>query len=178
MKSIISLARLVSVVGVLLLVMSFLIPAHGEISGFVLPDTYEASCFFVTDDMNLWLESGDNVSLFSFFIVNSTDLNQILETGILEGIEPIFILENITEYQGVVHFPHPGIYGGVLSHPYNQPRIIRGGLSARPRMSFIYIGLILISPMAIIFIYQLFKKNGSILDRLFDRQMSTQFLSR
>jgi hypothetical protein len=158
MSSIIPFARLVSVVGVVLLIMSFLLPAHGEISGFVLPDTYEASCFFVTDDMNLWLESGDNMSLFSFFIVNSTDMNQILETGILEGIDPIFNLENVTDYQGVVHFPHPGIYGGFLSHHYNQSRIIRGGLSASPRMSFIYIGLILVIPMAIIIIERLFRK--------------------
>jgi hypothetical protein len=158
MGAIIQFTRLMSVVGVLLLVMSFLFPPNVDVGGFVVSDTYEVRCFFVTDDMNIWMESDDNATLFSLYIVNSTDLNQFLETGILEGIEPIFILENVTEYQGVVHFPHPGIYGWFLTHHYNDSRIIRGVMSARPRLSFIYIGLILVIPMAIIIIERLFRK--------------------
>jgi hypothetical protein len=158
MSTIRQLARLVSVVGATLLVMSLLFPPGTSVGGFVLPDTYEAQSFFVTDDMNLWMESGDNTSVFSLYIVNSTDMNQILETGTLESVEPIFVLENVTEYEGVVHFPHPGIYGWFISQPYNESRIIRGEMWAFPRLSFIYIGLLLVIPMAIIIIERLFRK--------------------
>lgn len=165
----ISLVRFVSVIGIVLLVMSFLFPAAADVSGHVVPDTYEGKSFFATEDMYLWIESGDNVSLFSLYIFNSTITNQILESGSLEGFEPIFSLENITEYQGVVHFPHPGIYGYFLTHSYDEYVLIRGGMSARPRMVFIYLGLILISPMVVIFISRLFRKKGRILDRLLDK---------
>jgi len=165
----ISLVRFVSVVGIVLLVMSFLFPAGADVSVHIAPDTYEGESFFATEDMYLWIESGDTVSRFSLYIFNSTITNQILESGSLEGIEPIFSLENITEYQGVAHFPHSGIYGYFLTHSYNNTRFIRGVMSAQPRMVFIYLGLILISPMAVIFISRLFRKKGRILDRLLDK---------
>jgi hypothetical protein len=158
MSSIVQIARFLCVVGLVLLAVSSLFPEGVGLDGSVQPHTYEARCFFVTGDMNLWIQSGDETSLFSLYIVNSTDITHILETGTMEGIEPVFVLENATEYSGVVDFPQPGIYAWFLSTPYNDTLFIQGGMSSSLRMPFFLSGLVMISPMAIIFIDWLFRK--------------------
>jgi hypothetical protein len=163
MSAITHLARLLAVVGAALLVMSFLFPAGIQMSGGLSPDiTYEAQYFLVTDDMYLHVSPKYGTNNFSLYVLSYEDMLQFLESGTLEGTNPLFVLENVSEYDGVVDFPSPGIYGSLITRPANTSVFVQGMMLAQPRLSFIITGLILISPMAIIIIYWLFREKLDI----------------
>lgn len=45
---------------------------------------------------------------------------QVLESGIMDGFEPLFALENIDQYIGWVRFPEPGTDGLIATHSHSE----------------------------------------------------------
>jgi hypothetical protein len=151
-----SLARLLSIFGFALLILSVVTPAVAWPGAFMAPDVIEGECFLVTDDMYMDIRS-EGEKNFSCTLLGYEDITQFLESGSMEGLHPILHLENISEYEGAIHFPGPGVYGLFLYHTNNESIIIRCIMMGM-RMSFIYPGLVLVSPLVITLAWGLVQK--------------------
>ncbi len=152
MRYVEQLSKLLFVIGVSLVAMSFLFPAGISGGAHIEPGEYEGTFFLVTDDVYLWTTTRYGNGTFSLFFLESDDVIQVIESGTMIGIEPLFALEDIMDYQGWLHFPGPGTYGFVAT-PSNNETIIHwiSGI-ALPRFSFIYAGIVLSVPMILIMI--------------------------
>ena len=163
MNTIKQLSRLLGVAGITLLVLSFMFSPGVSMTAGLSPHTpYEAQFFLITDNMYIHVNTKYDYGNFSLYILSYENMLQFLESETLEGIDPLFTLENASEYEGMIYFPTQGVYGSFLTCPTNTTVIIQGMMIARPRLSFIFTGLVMISPMAIIIIYWLFTEKLKI----------------
>ncbi len=151
-------SRLLFVIGVSLFAMSFLYPAGISGGTRIDPGYYEGTFFLVTDDLYFETRTRYGGRTFSIYFLESDDVIQVLESGTMIGIEPLFALEDIEEYEGWLHFPEPGTYGFVATHSHNESIIHWIWGIALPRFSFIYSGLVLSLPFVIVSIFNIYQK--------------------
>jgi len=152
MKLIEQVSKFLFVIGITLLIMSVLYPAGINGGESVDPGNYEGEFFLVTDAVYLQTTSREGNYTFSLYILDSDDVVQVLESGTMNGIEPLYALEDIMEYEGWLQFPEPGIYGLIVTHSHNESVIVWVHGIAFPRFSLIYAGLVLSLPMLVIVI--------------------------
>ena len=151
-------SRLLFVIGVSLLAMSFLFPAGISGGARIDPGYYEGKYFLVTDDLFFETRIIYGNGPFSIFFLESDDVIQVLKSGTMIGIEPLFALEDIEEYEGWLHFPELGTYGYVATHSNNESiRLWISGI-ALPRFSFIYPGIVLSLPFVIFSVFNIYQK--------------------
>ena len=154
-------SRLLFVIGVSLLAMSILFPSGLSGGGRIEPGYYQGTFFLVTDDVYLWTTTREGNRTFSIYFLESDDMFQVLESGTMLGIEPLFAMEDIEEYEGWLDFPEPGTYGYVVTHSYNDSIIHRIWGIALPRFSFIYPGIVLALPFVIVTVFNIYQKKIS-----------------
>jgi hypothetical protein len=156
-----SFSRLALVIGVTLVVLSFLLPVGVAMSEYVDPGSYQGEYFFVEDDFDLYVHTDFGNYSFSFYVLNYEDLLASLDSGTVNGTHPLITVENVEEYRGVMHFPGPGTYGIVVTHPYDKSIIIRFSALAYPRFSLLSTGIVISVPMAVIQLGMLLSNKGS-----------------
>lgn len=154
-------SRLLFVIGISLVAMSFLFPAGISGETHIDPGHYEGNYFLVTDDIYFETRVIYGNGPFSIYFLESDDVIQVLEEGTMIGIEPLVALEDIEEYEGWLHFPEPGTYGFVATHSHNESIILRIWGIALPRFSFIYPGLVLSLPFVIVTVFNTYQKKIS-----------------
>jgi hypothetical protein len=154
-------SRLLFVIGISLVAMSFLFPAGISRETRIDPGHYEGNYFLVTDDIYFETRIIYGNGPFSIYFLESDDVIQVLESGTMIGIEPLFALENIEEYEGWLHFPEPGTYGFVATHSNNESIRFRFSGVALPRFSFIYPGIVLSLPFVIVTVFNIYQKRIS-----------------
>ena len=151
-------SRLLFVIGISLVAMSFLFPAGISRETNIDPGHYEGNYFLVTDDIYFETRIIYGNGPFSIYFLESDDVIQVLESGTMIGIEPLFALEDIEEYEGWLHFPEPGTYGYVVTHSHSERiHVLISGI-ALPRFSFIYPGIVLSLPFLIVTVFNIYQK--------------------
>ncbi len=150
--------RLLFVIGISLVAMSFLFPAGISGGARIESGNYEGNYFLVTDDIYFVTSTREGNSPFSIYFLESDDVIQVLESGTMIGIEPLFAMEDVEEYEGWLDFPEPGIYGFVATHSNNESITHRIWGIALPRFSFIYPGIVLALPFVIVSVFNIYQK--------------------
>ncbi|MHA2045085.1 MAG: hypothetical protein ACW99G_09840 [Candidatus Thorarchaeota archaeon] len=158
-------SRLLFVIGVSLLAMSFLFPAGISVGINIDPGHYEGTYFLVTDDIYFETTIRFGSGTFSIYFLESDDVIQVLESGTMIGIDPLFAMEDIEEYEGWLHFPESGTYGFVATHSHNDTIILRIWGIALPRFSFIYPGIVLSLPFVIVSVFNIYQKRRRTLKK-------------
>ena len=152
MKLIEQVSRLLFVIGITLLIMSVLYPAGLSGGESVDPGNYEGEFFLVTDAVYLHTTSREGNYTFSLYILDSDDVVEVLDSGTMNCIDPLYALEDIVEYEGWIQFPESGIYGLIVTHSNNETIVVWVHGIAFPRFSLIYVGLALSLPMFVVVI--------------------------
>lgn len=161
-KVIEQLSRFFLVIGVSLVVMSLLFPGGVTMSELVEPGAFEGEYFLVTDDFYLHAHTDFGNYSFSFYLLDYEDVIQSLESGTVNGTNPLVAIENVEQYEGLVHCPRAGTYGILVTHPYNETLIIRFYTLTYPRFSLISLGLAIVAPMAVIQVGKLLLDRGYV----------------
>ena len=96
-------------IGVTFIALSFLL-LGGDIDGRLVDDgEWEIESFVVQESFYFWTNS-DNGEHYSLYILDYNDTLNVFEQGSLRTISPTLRLENITEWDGMVVIPSPGLY--------------------------------------------------------------------
>jgi hypothetical protein len=110
--------RIVLVVGLTLLALSFLSGGSHLSIGPVQPGVYNARFFAATTDILLWIESTDHRNLSLYFADYENGL-EALERASVENITCLARLENINSYRGVLRIPAPGWFAVLVTTAAN-----------------------------------------------------------
>lgn len=149
-KMMVSLSRFLLVAGLAIAVMSLFFPGGVSIGLRVAPGEIEGRYFQVNDDLYLHaLSELDNHS-FSLYVLNHEDIILTLETGDINDTHPVLAIENVTQYEGMVHFPSRGLYGILMTHPYNKTILLYCWALTLPSRSILSAGMVIAVPMVAI----------------------------
>lgn len=161
-KLIIPLSKFLLVVGVTIAVMSFLFPEGVSIGLTVNPGKIEGTYFEVNDDLYLHAFSDLDNHSFSLYVLNHEDLIRTLETGDINDTHPVLAVENVTQYEGMVHFPSRGLYGILMTHSYNETIRLYCWAVSLPNRTVLSAGMAITTPMAVIQLGVLLVERGYV----------------
>lgn len=157
-KRVVPLSRFLMVVGVAIAAMSFLFPGGVSIGMTVDPGKIEGRYFQVNDDLYLHAFSELEDHSFSLYVLNQEDLILTLETGDINDTHPVLAIENVTQYEGMVYFPSRGLYGILMTHPYNETIHLYCWAVTLPSRYVLTAGVVIAAPMAAIQLGMLLSK--------------------
>lgn len=103
------LGKLIIVIGLVLLIVSFNPSGTTGRSIQAMNDSYTAQFVMVTRDFNLNIESYEG-GTFSFHILTESDSYRLLENSSIDTLNPLLTRENISEFNGIITIPSPGWY--------------------------------------------------------------------
>jgi hypothetical protein len=161
-KMMVPLSRFLLVAGVAIAVMSLFFPGGVSIGLNVDPGEIEGTYFQVNDDLYLHAFSELDNHSFSLYVLNHEDLILTLETGDINDTHPVLAIENVTQYEGMVHFPSRGLYGIVMTHPYNETIHLYCWAVTLPSRSVLSAGIVIATPMATIQLGVLLVERGYV----------------
>jgi hypothetical protein len=161
-KMMVPLSRFLLVAGVTIAVMSLFFPGGVSIGLNVSPGEIEGSYFQVNDDLYLHAFSELDNHSFSLYVLNHEDVILTLETGDINDTHPVLAIENVTQYEGMVHFPSRGLYGILMTHPYNETINLYCWALTLPSRSVLSAGMVIATPMAAIQLGVLLVERGYV----------------
>jgi len=95
-------------------------------------------------------------------VLNHEDLIRTLETGDINDTHPVLAVENVTQYEGMVHFPSRGLYGILMTHSYNETIRLYCWAVSLPNRTVLSAGMAITTPMAVIQLGVLLVERGYV----------------
>ena len=111
---------------------------------------YGGKIFETLGDMYTTVFAGG--SSFSLYVLDHDDTLKALESASLENTTPLVELENITVYDGLIHFPSPGSYSLLVTPVYNETISVEIEISSAQSTAKLLVPGVAISSIGILMI--------------------------
>ncbi|MFO7835747.1 MAG: hypothetical protein R6V83_03760 [Candidatus Thorarchaeota archaeon] len=113
------ITKLVTMIGITFLLVSFIPSGSFGPGSFVDYGTYEGTVFGAVGNIHVNI-STYNSSGLQVYVLDYDDLTSALENGSLEGTDPLMSIEVLSNYSGIIEIPHPGLYAILFTPTYNE----------------------------------------------------------
>lgn len=111
---------------------------------------YSGMTFETSGDMYMTIFAGG--SSFSLYVLDHNDTLRALESASLENTTPLVELENITVYDGLIHFPSSGSYSLLVTPFYNETISVEIEISSAQSTTRLLVPGVAISSIGILMI--------------------------
>lgn len=113
------LAQIIFVVGVTLMIVSFMAGTPSNAYGPVEPDVYDAYFYATTGNLHVTIASTDHRNLSLYFMAYDEGL-RALEEKSLDNVTVLLKQENINSYDGVLSIPQQGGYAILIASAHTD----------------------------------------------------------